>query len=164
MAGQRDEVPVEIGARDVDEDGTSALVVETPHERLGEPLRTPMIPLGIGAVPRVDLEDLRESHPLGIGDSVVVPRMCELVDERTTPVQLGSERPSPVVDLSPDGRWLATVEADGTWLRDLEPESLVEAACIVAGRKLTQQEWERYLPSNEPYRPTCAEWPDPTAD
>jgi WD40 repeat protein len=69
---------------------------------------------------------------------------------------------SPVVDLSPDGRWLAAIAEGVTRLWDLEPRALVDAACAAAGRNLTRQEWDRYLPSNEPYRPTCPQWPDPT--
>jgi len=34
-----------------------------------------------------------------------------------------------------------------------------EIACQAAGRNMTQQEWERYGPPDEPYHATCPQWP-----
>lgn len=34
-----------------------------------------------------------------------------------------------------------------------------DKACDAAGRNLTQDEWRRYLPPGEPYRPTCPQFP-----
>ncbi len=34
-----------------------------------------------------------------------------------------------------------------------------EIACQAAGRNMTQQEWVRYGPRNEPYHATCPQWP-----
>ena len=37
-------------------------------------------------------------------------------------------------------------------LWDLDPARWREAACAIAGRELTPEEWERYLPSRDPHR------------
>jgi WD40 repeat protein len=51
---------------------------------------------------------------------------------------------------TPDGR--ATV-----W--DLAPNHVRDAACALAGRNLTQAEWDRYLPWAGPRDQTCAQFP-----
>jgi WD40 repeat protein len=52
---------------------------------------------------------------------------------------------------SPDATRLATVGADGAAaLWDVTPEGWMRAACAVAGRDLTEAEWEKYLPSRSP--------------
>jgi hypothetical protein len=61
--------------------------------------------------------------------------------------------------LRPDGRELATPTAQGTLLWDLNPAHWQAIACRLAGRNLTTAEWSRYLPSGEPYRATCPQWP-----
>jgi DNA-binding SARP family transcriptional activator/WD40 repeat protein len=37
--------------------------------------------------------------------------------------------------------------------------ALVAEACERAGRNLTAEEWDRYLPAREPHRTTCEQWP-----
>jgi len=37
--------------------------------------------------------------------------------------------------------------------------TLVAEACERAGRNLTAEEWDRYLPAREPHRTTCEQWP-----
>lgn len=64
------------------------------------------------------------------------------------------------VAFSTDSRWLASAGDDGKiYLYDMVIESWKEKACELAGRNLTWQEWQTYLP-NEPYRVTCPQWPD----
>lgn len=75
-------------------------------------------------------------------------------------VRLGDVIPTAGVDrfaasLRPDGRELAVVIDDGIQLWDLDPESQAAAACRIAGRDLTQQEWDTYLGAIGPYRSTC---------
>ena len=41
---------------------------------------------------------------------------------------------------------------------DMNPESWKAEACFLAGRNLTQAEWDRYLP-DMPYEKTCEQWP-----
>jgi WD40 repeat protein len=57
--------------------------------------------------------------------------------------------------LRPDGRELAVAHADGVQVWDLDPEAQVEAACRIAGRDLTREEWDEHLGSIAPYRSTC---------
>jgi hypothetical protein len=58
-------------------------------------------------------------------------------------------------DLSDGERYLALAGVHGVDVWDLRLERWREAACELAGRNLTRAEWERYLPTNEPYRETC---------
>ena len=47
----------------------------------------------------------------------------------------------------PTGHTLATAFQDGTVLLwDVDPASWLKRACAVAGRRLTQQEWQEFLP------------------
>jgi hypothetical protein len=55
----------------------------------------------------------------------------------------------------PAGRMLAIAFQDGrVLLWDLDPASWRARACAVAGRRLTEQEWEDFLPGR-PYQPYC---------
>jgi WD40 repeat protein/class 3 adenylate cyclase/tRNA A-37 threonylcarbamoyl transferase component Bud32 len=52
---------------------------------------------------------------------------------------------------APDGSHVATAGFDGAAaLWDLRPEAWVDAACSVAGRDLTRDEWHTFLPGHEP--------------
>ena len=64
-----------------------------------------------------------------------------------------------VVDLSDDGRRLAVVNDGAVSILSLDPDDWAGAACRLAGRNLTREEWARYLPPGEPYRATCPQWP-----
>jgi DNA-binding SARP family transcriptional activator/WD40 repeat protein len=46
---------------------------------------------------------------------------------------------------------------------DVDVASWRHKACTVAGRNLTKLEWKQYMPPDEPYRPTCPEFPIETA-
>jgi DNA-binding SARP family transcriptional activator/class 3 adenylate cyclase/WD40 repeat protein len=61
--------------------------------------------------------------------------------------------------LRPDGRQLAVATEHGVQLWDLDPEAWRDAACRLAGRNLSRDEWERYMPQGEPYQATCSQWP-----
>jgi WD40 repeat protein len=66
------------------------------------------------------------------------------------------------VDLSPDGKWVASGNADNTihvW--PWRPEDLFAQACFRLPRNLTQEEWSLYV-GNEPYQSTCPNLPIPT--
>lgn len=60
------------------------------------------------------------------------------------------------VAFSPDNKTLASGSFDGTIiLWDVSLDSWRNRACALAGRNLTEDEWQQYLP-DEPYRETCA--------
>jgi DNA-binding SARP family transcriptional activator/WD40 repeat protein len=68
--------------------------------------------------------------------------------------------------LAPDGTvvYLGGLGAEGeeaggiVRALSLDQDHLLAEACARAGRNLTGVEWERYLPSGEPYRATCDRW------
>jgi WD40 repeat protein/DNA-binding SARP family transcriptional activator len=64
--------------------------------------------------------------------------------------------PGPTVAaFDPTGHTLATAFHDGTVLLwDVDPASWRARACAVAGRRLTPQEWQQFLP-DRPYQPSC---------
>jgi WD40 repeat protein len=56
---------------------------------------------------------------------------------------------------TPDGRSVVVVSATGSaWRWDVDPSDWETRACEVAGRSLTQQEWQQFLP-DRPYHATC---------
>jgi hypothetical protein len=61
--------------------------------------------------------------------------------------------------LRPDGGQLAVATEHGVQLWDLDPGAWRDAACRLAGRNLSRDEWDRYMPPDEPYRATCPQWP-----
>jgi hypothetical protein len=59
--------------------------------------------------------------------------------------------------LRPDGRELAYTVAQGIAIWDLDPAHQYAAACHIAGRELTTDEWATYLADLGPWRATCAD-------
>jgi hypothetical protein len=57
--------------------------------------------------------------------------------------------------LSADGTELAVNVPAGIAVWDLRPSSHADAACKMAGRDLTRDEWIAYLGDLGPYRSTC---------
>jgi hypothetical protein len=57
--------------------------------------------------------------------------------------------------LAPDGHRLAYDVPDGAVIWDLHPDVLRAAACRVAGRDLTADEWQQYIGVLAPHRPLC---------
>jgi hypothetical protein len=57
--------------------------------------------------------------------------------------------------LRPDGAAVTVTVRGGVEVWDIDPEHLLEAACRMAGRNLTETEWESYLGSLGEYRTTC---------
>jgi WD40 repeat protein len=64
--------------------------------------------------------------------------------------------------LRPDGGAVALTTRDGVAIWDIEPAHLAEAACRLAGRNLTETEWETYLADLGDHRASCPEHQDPS--
>jgi hypothetical protein len=54
---------------------------------------------------------------------------------------------------------LAVDTEQGIVVWDLDPDHWVEAACDLAGRNLTQAEWDQHIGDLAPYRTTCPQFP-----
>jgi hypothetical protein len=85
-----------------------------------------------------------------------------------TPRQLGGPIPTTLTGrwtggtaLRPDGRQLAVPGQFGIALWDLDPADWHDAACQLAGRNLTLDEWEIYLGGLARYHATCPQFADP---
>ena len=65
------------------------------------------------------------------------------------------------IALRPDGLELAIGGSTQTGMRiwDLDPEHGTSAACRLAGRNLTRDEWETNIGDLSEYRPTCPQFP-----
>jgi WD40 repeat protein len=64
--------------------------------------------------------------------------------------------------LNPSGTMLELETKQGIDQWDLNPDDWQAAACDLAGRNLSSQEWQTYLSSTGPYTKTCPQWPDGT--
>ena len=76
-------------------------------------------------------------------------------------IRLGDPIPSesPLITpgyLRPDGRELLVNMRDGVAVWDLDPDAQFDAACRLAGRNLTREEWATYFGAIAPYRETCS--------
>jgi DNA-binding SARP family transcriptional activator/WD40 repeat protein len=60
--------------------------------------------------------------------------------------------------LRSDGLQAAVDTVQGIVVWDLDPEHWVVAACELAGRNLTRDEWDQYVGDLAPYRATCPEY------
>ncbi|MBK5331669.1 MAG: protein kinase [Ilumatobacteraceae bacterium] len=91
-----------------------------------------------------------------------------MYDVRTR-VRLGDAAPvgrpgtNAPVDLREDGveAVIPSLRVDGAAVWDLNPEHWVTAACSVARRNLTRDEWSTYIGDLGGYRATCPEFPAP---
>jgi WD40 repeat protein len=75
---------------------------------------------------------------------------------------IGNAVPGPVAgrnaaaSFTPDGHSIVVVSDTGAgWVWDVEPSDWLARACQVAGRNLTRQEWQEFLP-DRPYHATCS--------
>ncbi|MGH2475505.1 MAG: hypothetical protein ACRDIL_09590, partial [Candidatus Limnocylindrales bacterium] len=57
--------------------------------------------------------------------------------------------------LRDDGEAMAIQTDQGTVVWDLDPDSLADAACRIAGRNLTRAEWDEHIGALAPYRELC---------
>jgi hypothetical protein len=72
---------------------------------------------------------------------------------------LPEDAPYLAATLRPDGGQLAVATEHGVQLWDLDPGAWRDAACRLACRNLSRDEWDRYMPADEPYKATCPQWP-----
>ena len=77
-----------------------------------------------------------------------------------------SPTPGIAIDLSDDGSAAAIGLGDmrGVAMWNLDPQRWVTAACAIAGRNLTRDEWTTYVGSLGSYHSTCPEYPAATPD
>jgi WD40 repeat protein len=117
-----------------------------------EPIGPPL-PISAGRVYEVDFDD-DGSLMMTRGSD----RTVRLIDVASR-TQIGEAIRIPLtefgVSLRPDGRELAVHSPFGVALWDLDPTAWEDAACRVAGRNPTREEWERYVGELAPYRATC---------
>ena len=63
------------------------------------------------------------------------------------------------LSLRPDGRQAAIAIPGGIAIWDLDPDHWVTAACQLASRNLTHEEWDTYIGDLAEYHATCPEFP-----
>lgn len=113
------------------------------------------LPGAQGGLKSLQVSDDRNTLVAGAGNDTVT-----LYDLRAG-IRLGDPIPSesPGVTpgyLRPDGRELLVNMRDGVAVWDLDPDTQFDAACRLAGRNLTREEWATYFGAIAPYRETCS--------
>jgi hypothetical protein len=103
--------------------------------------------LALGADNEVRLYDIAARSQVGTG--VVISNRRPTIEPRG-------------LALRADGLQAAVGTDDGIVLLDLDPDRWVEAACTVASRNLTDEEWDTYLGTLGPYHTTCPDFPPAT--
>lgn len=105
-----------------------------------------------------DTVDLAPSGRTAVGADAAGNVVLWDVPTRST---IGDRLPGPAADrnaaalFTPDGRSVVVVSDTGAgWVWDVDPSDWLARACQVAGRSLTQQEWQELLP-DRPYHATC---------
>jgi len=97
----------------------------------------------------------RDSSVLAISGSEGTTALWDVRSGKRIGAPLTGPPSSGMAAFDPTGHTLATAFQDGTVLLwDVDPASWLKRACAVAGRRLTQQEWQEFLPSR-PYQPSC---------
>ena len=102
--------------------------------------------LTIGADNEIRLYDLGARMQLGVG----------LPFSASVPTQSRNQRG---LALRPDGRQAAFAVPGGIAIWDLDPDSWVAAACELASRNLTREEWKTYVGTPAEYHATCPQFP-----
>ncbi|GAA1765488.1 nSTAND1 domain-containing NTPase [Agromyces humatus] len=107
-----------------------------------------------GGLASLQVSDDRRTLVAGANDDTVT--LYDLV----AGIRLGDPIPSesPQITpgyLRPDGRELLVNMRDGVAVWDLDPDAQLRAACRLAGRDLTREEWATHFGAIAPYRETC---------
>jgi WD40 repeat protein len=109
-----------------------------------------------GGLTSLQVSDDRRTLAAGASNDTVT--LHDLVDG----VRLGDPIPSESLQdvtpgyLRPDGLELLVNMRDGVAAWDLDPDAQFDAACQLAGRNLTREEWATYFGAIAPYRETCS--------
>ncbi len=103
--------------------------------------------------------------PDGSQFALVQGERIRLWDGRTGEYEASLPLPSRVgthsITYRSDSSGLVIASTDGrTWTADTRTNTWVARACAIAGRNLTDDEWNQFFPSR-PYEPTCPQWPSP---
>jgi WD40 repeat protein len=120
----------------------------------GTPLGAPLT----GLTGFADTVDLAPDGSTAVGADAAGNVLLWDVPTRST---VGDAFPGPVAgrnaaaSFTPDGRSVVVVSDTGAgWVWDVDPSDWLARACQVAGRSLTRQEWQEFLP-DRPYHATC---------
>ena len=111
--------------------------------------------MGLGAQPF--LWDMDEPYPALTATRIPGHQIMPRLNPEMEP-DLGTVFPD--LSFSPDGRRMATVDLEGAvrvWR--LEVAELIEAACRIAGRNLSIDDWQKWVQPPAPYRCTCPQLP-----
>lgn len=108
-----------------------------------------------GGLTSLEISDDRRTLVAGANDDTVT--LYDLV----AGIRLGDPIPSESAlitpgYLRPDGRELLVNMRDGVAVWNLDPDTQFRAACRLAGRNLTREEWATYFGAIAPYRETCS--------
>jgi len=121
------------------------------------------IPANPGPVKLLRLSrDERHLLVTGLGGAVRIVDMAtrRFLGGEITPKMLpGRRRPGGTAVISDDGEQIAMSTPNGIVIWDLAPDDLLAAACEVAGRNLTEQEWTDHIGSLAPRTPLCPDLP-----
>jgi len=145
-----------INSADISNDGTTLVTGDSNRERLWD-LSTgdPIGPVLVGPTDTVDLSsDGRTLVAAGAKGQVIM-----------WDVPSGTMLGRPFTGAGPEERLAASFTHDGkelfivsdsgeAWVWDVDPASWESRACQIAGRSLTEGEWQVNLP-DRPYEPTC---------
>jgi WD40 repeat protein len=120
----------------------------------GKPLGAP---LG-GLRGSTDTVDLSPNGSTAVGaDTAGTVRLWDVPTRAT----IGDPLPGPKADrpaaasFTPDGRSVVVISDTGEgWVWDVDASDWLARACQIAGRSLTPQEWQEFLP-DRPYQATC---------
>jgi DNA-binding SARP family transcriptional activator/WD40 repeat protein len=101
----------------------------------------------------------RSGTRLVTGDLANTARLVDVVGRRPIGPVLENTVAAPGAVFSHDGKTLGTWTFGGGALLSVDPAAWRRAACALAGRNLTRDEWALYLPHAGPRRRTCPQFP-----
>ena len=119
------------------------------HRQLGIPLTT-------GAAPVVSMAFSPDSSILAAASADGLVRLWDIAtgSQLGAPLTLSTGGAPTVVDFSPDAKTLVTAGGSIRLWNVAFPRDLLGAVCAIAGRSLTRQQWNTYVPS-QPFQQAC---------